>query len=103
MNDHAFARAINQIAAEAEQQKLAEAKAEQRRLTLARVRKVCLTLVGAALVVYAYTHRGEFGQQIQKLTQSQTPAAESELAKNLQDVRASAAKRDNALEAIERK
>jgi hypothetical protein len=109
MSNEAFERAMHQIASDDRKQKQAELEAEQNRQFWARVRKVGLSVGGAVLIGVAFIYRAEVGQGINKLTGNSPSTAEakeetpdSDFAKNLQGFREGAAKRDVALDEIDK-
>ncbi len=102
MSDKAFAKAMSQIASEAEAEQKREIKAEERRRFQSKIRRICLFLTVTVVLGAGFYFRQNLEQYASKVTNklSAPPKIDGQTATALNDLRTGAAKRDQVLDEI---
>jgi hypothetical protein len=102
MSDNAFARAMNQISAQAEAEQLRELKDQSRQRLFAGVRRAFACLLWAALLACGFYYRVELQQFASEkfFSKSKPGRIDSATSESLKDIQTNAKKRDQALNEI---
>jgi len=101
MSNQSFEQAMNQIGIAAESQRQQELLAQRRQQTYDRIRRTCITLFSATVIGAGFYYR----QDLQNLFSEKFgigvgPKIDSATSKSLNELQTQAAKRDKALDEI---